>query len=494
MTQLPEVPRRDDLRVIAAPRVTRGMDLGQLVVEMVQRVADAVDADRGTLYLVDAANRSLSSIVAHLPELEGIRLAFGQGIAGKVAERGLSINVTDAAADPRHDASFDGKTGYNTRSILALPVRDSREHVIGVLQLLNAGDGSFAATHERQARELCAHIGQVLQATSLYADLKPQGTVEAERPGLAFRFNQIIGESAAMQRVYGLVEKAARTDATVLITGESGTGKELIARAVHVNGARGEGPLVKVDCTTLPEQLIENELFGHEKGAYTGADRASTGKVEAANGGTLFIDEIGELPLRLQGKLLRLIQDREFERVGGTQTLSSDIRIICATHRDLLGMVREGLFRGDLYYRIRVVPIEVPALRERGQEDLTRLVEYFVDRFARRHDRPIVRVTENALTRLHAHDFPGNVRELENTIESAVVLCDGGCIDAADLPLIESVQPRTASLGNPEVTMEQIELAHMRGVLAACGGNRSEAARRLGIGRNTLARRLGAAE
>jgi Nif-specific regulatory protein len=486
----------------AAPYLTRGIELDALLVAIVDTIVDRLAAERGTLYLVDGRTRTLSSVVAHLPELERIRLDFGQGIAGTVAAEGAILNVSNPAEDPRFDATFDQKTGFTTRSMLAVPIRDSSGEVIGVLQLLNAKHGRFAAEDEQSAVVLSSQAGRVLEATSLYAELRSHGPLElgAEprpQPGPSYTFNQIVGESQAMQSVYAVVRKAAGTVATVLITGESGTGKELIARAIHVNSPRGGGPFVKVDCTTLPEALIENELFGHERGAFTGADRTTHGKVEAARGGTLFVDELGELPLPLQAKLLRVLQDREFERVGGTETIAADIRVICATHRDLPAMIDAGTFREDLYYRVRVVPIELPPLRERGRTDVLRLVEHFVDRYAKRHGRPIRRVTEAALARLLAHHFPGNIRELENCIESAVVLCDGDTIDAEDLPLVTRAARSGASgggygprLGDPDVSLAEIERAHIRAVLDACASNQSEAARRLGIGRNTLARKL----
>jgi Nif-specific regulatory protein len=478
----------------AAPYLTRGVSLDALLVALVDDIVTRLDAARGTLYLVDGRTRTLSSVVAHLPELERIRLAFGQGIAGTVAAEGRVIALSDPAGDPRFDPTFDRQTGFSTRSMLVVPIRDSGGAVIGVLQLLNAAAGHFDTTATALAVELATAAGQVLEATSLYAELRARGPVDShsEQPGPRYTFNQIVGESPAMQAVYAIVRKAAGTDASVLITGESGTGKELIARAVHVNSPRRGGPFVKVDCTTLPDALIENELFGHERGAFTGADRTTPGKFEVADGGTLFIDEIGELPGHLQGKLLRVLQDREFERVGGTSTVKTDIRVICATHRDLAAMVDAGRFREDLYYRIRVVPIELPALRARGREDLLRLVEHFVDKYGRRHERSIQRVTPAAIERLVAHDWPGNIRELENCIESAVVLCDDGVIDGDALPLgrRRGGAARASELGDPELSLATIERLHIERVLAACGGNQSEAARKLGIGRNTLARKL----
>ena len=495
----------EPVSLAAAPYLTRGVSLDALLVAIVDTIVDRLAAARGTLYLVDGRTRTLSSVVAHLPELERIRLDFGQGIAGTVAAEGRVIAVAEPGDDPRFDATFDRQTGFVTRSMLVVPIRDSGGEVIGVLQLLNAARGQFDGDDEREAVVLARQAGQVLEATSLYAELRGRGPI-ARAPGPAddepspapagpsYTFNQIVGESPAMQAVYAIVRKAAGTTATVLITGESGTGKELIARAVHVNSPRRDGPFVKLDCTTLPEALIENELFGHERGAFTGAHATAPGKVEAAHGGTLFIDEIGELPPALQGKLLRVLQDREFERVGGTETIAADIRVICATHRDLPAMVDDGRFREDLYYRIRVVPIELPPLRERGRTDLLRLIEHFVDRFARRHGRPIDQISDPALARLLAHRFPGNIRELENCIESAVVLCEGGVIDADDLPLVRrrgaSGGSSAPQVGDPDVSLADLERAHIHAVVEACNRNQSEAARRLGIGRNTLARKL----
>ncbi|MFZ9888048.1 MAG: sigma-54-dependent Fis family transcriptional regulator [Myxococcota bacterium] len=505
-------PVNDPARSVAfaaAPFLTRGVELSALLEAVVLSIVQQLKADRGTLYLADGAQRTLTSLLAHLPELDQIRLDFDQGIAGTVASTGRALNVPNPLADSRFDPSFDEQTGYKTSSLLAVPIKDSGGAVIAVLQLLNAETGTFSEEDERLASELAVQAGKVLESTSLYANLRQAAFSEGPRPALAFRFNHIVGQSPVMNRVYELVEKAARTDATVLIQGESGTGKELIARAVHVNSPRKSAPFIKVDCTTLPEALIENELFGHERGAFTGADRTVPGKVEVAEGGTLFIDEIGELPLKLQGKLLRVLQDREFERVGGTKTVRANIRVICATHRDLAAMVDAGSFREDLYYRVRVVPLTLPPLRERGSEDLRRLIEHFVQKFTKRHGRPVHRVAEPAMQRLLGHDYPGNIRELEHCIESAVVLCEGGIIEADDLPLpgrrrhsgvmtsVSVAQAGTGSgpaehlqVGDPNRSLAEIEHEHIKRVVDACSGNQSEAARKLGIGRNTLARKL----
>jgi Nif-specific regulatory protein len=496
----------DAVALAAAPYLTRGVELTDLLGALVDAVVRQLDADKGTLYLVDGGAGMIMSVVTDVPG--GIRLAIGQGLAGAVALSGELVNVADARNDARFNPTMDHKTGYLTRSVLALPIKDSAGEVLGVLQVLNARKGAFSADDEVNARGLAKQAGSVLERTSLYAELKKKSPLSADRPHLAYRFNQIVGESEAMRSAYSVVEKAGRTDATVLITGESGTGKELFARAIHHNSTRRTGPFVKVDCTTLPEALIENELFGHEKGAFTGADKTTPGKFEAATAGTLFIDEIGELPLKLQGKLLRVLQDREFERVGGTKTLQADVRVVCATHRDLAAMVDDGTFREDLYYRIKVVPLHTPPLRERGTPDLLRLVEHFVSTFGRRHKRPQVSISDDAMIRLKAHSFPGNIRELEHVIESAVVMCDGDVIEARDLAIAQrrgtgssgSMSAVTGMplpsgvvgsvVGDPNLTLQQVEQEHIRLVLEAVGGNQSEAARRLGIGRNTLARKL----
>lgn len=291
----------------------------------------------------------------------------------------------------------------------------------------------------------------------------------------------IIGGSPAMGHVMDLVGSVAETEASVVIRGESGTGKELIARAIHAGSPRRFFPIVAVNCGAIPETLLESELFGHEKGAFTGAHYRRKGKIELANGGTLFLDEIGEIPAKMQVDLLRVLESHRFTRLGGTQEIESDFRLVCATNRDLEALVREEAFREDLYYRINVFSIDLPPLRDR-LEDIPLLTEHFVDKYARSMGKLPKEMTDEAVELLRSYDWPGNVRELENAIERAMVVGKTNRIRPEDLPLRveqESVRPRDRSL-------ESLECAHIERVLREESGNVSRAARVLGIDRGTL--------
>jgi Nif-specific regulatory protein len=472
-----------------ADLLARPVTKDQLLRAMVDTIQQELDAERATLYLVDADSGELVSRVAQLPELDEIRLAAGTGVAGHVAASGETIILPDVHGDPRWFEGIDAQTGFTTRSMLVVPVRDGGGTIRGVLQLLNRRHGMFAAGDAGLLEALAEQVAEALERTSM----RPTGD---RSRGLVLDgpFNQIIGTCPAMQRLFERVLAAAGTDATVLVRGASGTGKTLVARALHENSPRAARPFVHVDCTSLPAGLIESELFGHERGAFTGAERRVTGKFERADGGTLFLDEIGDVPLALQGKLLRFLQSQQFERLGGGRTLRADVRIISATNADLEGMMTAGGLRRDLYYRLRVVELEVPPLAARGATDLERLAEHFLAVYARRHRRPARGLTPAALARLRAHDWPGNVRELEHCIESAVVLSAAETIDAEQLPLPATAgdEATAAAAGYaPGTPLAEVERDHIRRTVEDCGGNRSEAARRLGIGRNTLSRKLG---
>ncbi len=305
---------------------------------------------------------------------------------------------------------------------------------------------------------------------------------------------EIIGSSPAMVHLMETVGQVADSEATVMVTGESGTGKELVAAAIHSNSPRKAGPFVKVNCAAITETLLESELFGHEKGAFTGAERRREGRFVQADGGSLFLDEVGEMPVAMQVKLLRVLQERELTRVGGESVIPVDVRLIVATNRDLAEMVAAGTFREDLYYRLNVVELRTPPLRER-REDIPLLADHFLKRFAEKNRKAVDCFSPRAMDLLIRHRWPGNVRELMNTIERAVVLTRGACLDVADFTALavdaDGAEGAAACGGAPaDVPLERIEREAIVNTLASTGGNKSEAARRLGITRKTLREKL----
>ena len=304
------------------------------------------------------------------------------------------------------------------------------------------------------------------------------------------RIEGIIGESGQMLEVLSLVRRVAPSEATVLIRGESGTGKELIAKAIHFASPRARGPLVKVNCAALPEALLESELFGHEKGAFTGAVTSRQGRFELANGGTLFLDEIGDLPLHLQAKLLRVLQEREFERVGSSRPVKVNVRILAASHRPLEALIKAGQLREDLYYRLNVVTILIPPLRER-RSDLSLLIDHFLRHFAEKNGKTIRGLTHEAREILLRYDYPGNVRELENLIERAVILTRDDVIGSGDLPLtVQDAEVEDEKGTNLTATVEGVERRMIRDALARSRGVQTEAAERLGISERALRYKL----
>ena len=296
------------------------------------------------------------------------------------------------------------------------------------------------------------------------------------------RYHRLVGESEAMRRVFVLVQRVAGTDANVLVTGENGTGKELVAHAIHEASERRSGPFVPINCGAIPEQLLESELFGHERGAFTDAHRMREGKLELAAGGTVFLDEIGELPTQLQVKILRFLQDKVIERVGGREPRRVDARVVAATNRDLKAMMAEGRFREDLFYRLSVVSIVVPPLRERG-DDLRLLAEYFLDYYARHHKRRIKGFTQSALRAIQAHAWPGNVRELENRIQRAIILAHDAYIRPEDLELAERAEDDAQSLQEVRDVAERRLLVN---ALTRNAGNITRAAREVKVSRPTF--------
>ena len=327
--------------------------------------------------------------------------------------------------------------------------------------------------------------------------LKEENRLLRQTLGRHFDSQNIIGKSPAMLKLLETVAQVAASEATVLISGDSGTGKELIAGAIHFNSLRKDGPFVKINCAAITETLLESELFGHEKGAFTGADRRKDGRFSQAHGGTLFLDEVSEMSLMMQVKLLRVMQEREFCRVGGEDTIKVDVRVIAATNKDLLEQVNAGAFREDLYYRLNVVELKVPPLSAR-KEDIPLLAQHFLETFAAKNHKEIKGFTPKAMDNLIRHDWPGNVRELMNAIERGVVLAQADYLGVDDFPFMQNSmhqnEPESADSGklpmNGDVPLEEVEKAAILKTLEAAGGNKSETARRLGITRKTLHKKL----
>lgn len=336
------------------------------------------------------------------------------------------------------------------------------------------------------------HLMAVVHKAFEVRALRDENRKLREELGHRYQFDNIIGRSPAMQEIFATIERVAPTRATVLLAGESGVGKDLIARAIHFHSPRRDHPFVKINCTALPENLMESELFGYEKGAFTGATNSKPGKFEQADTGTVFLDEIGDVPPSIQVKLLRVLQEREFERLGSNKTQHIDVRVIAATNQDLRAALEQGTFREDLYYRLNVVPINVVPLRERKQ-DIPSLVEHFLRKYSAETNNRVNGITQTALAKLMGYHWPGNVRELENVIERSLVMCNGPQLDASDIKLDNAPHPRAAGADfslPPGMTLDQYEQEIIREALKKADGNKSQAARLLGLTRNALRYRL----
>jgi Nif-specific regulatory protein len=414
------------------------------------------------------------------------RYALGEGITGTVAAQGEPIIVPQISRDERflHRAVTRRERRGAELSFVCVPILLHRRPV-GTLsiEVLYKPDREF----ERLLKFLRVVGSMISQAVRIHRLL------EAERQKLVsenaqlrselhqrYDFSNMVGTSGPMRHLYEQMARVAGSTTTVLVRGESGTGKELIARAIHHYSSRSKEPFITVNCAALPETLVESELFGHERGAFTGAENRKKGRFELANGGTIFLDEIGELSLTIQVKLLRVLQEREFERVGGTEPVRVDVRVIAATNRDLEKALAEGAFREDLYYRLNVFPIFIPPLRQR-KSDVLLLADHFVDKYARGHGKTIKRISTSAIDLLACYHWPGNVRELENTIERAVLLADGEVVHGHHLPPTLQTAEATGTVVTSSLAsaVASFERSLIEDALKTTRGNRSKAARLL---------------
>jgi Nif-specific regulatory protein len=500
--------RKALLALVDASQTINGeLELTEVFNKITEQAAAVFHAEGASVLLFDADRDELVFQTALGPAgglLEGERIKADQGIAGQVARTGRAVRVDDVRTNRHFFPGIDAKTNVQTHGLMAAPLL-RRGQLLGVVEVLNPQDRPNFEEADLELLKVFANL-----AAAAASNAKAFDQLSRENRGLreSIRSQKMVGESRAIKHVLELCEKVAQTNATVLILGETGTGKELIARTVHDLSDRRDKPFIAVNCAALAESLLESELFGHEKGAFTGASDRKLGRFELAEGGTLFLDELAEMDLATQVKLLRVLQEREFVRVGGTQTLTCDVRIVTATNRDLKKEIDAGRFRSDLFYRVNVFPIHAPPLRDRV-EDLPMLVEHFTREVVPSLNVAPLKVNDAAMSCMMSYDWPGNIRELRNVVERAALLA-GEQITPEHLPP-EIGGPRRDGLGSAGsaggVTgsvaggtaagpseggskLAEHERTLIRKALEETGWNQSAAARQLGISRDNLRYRL----
>jgi formate hydrogenlyase transcriptional activator len=498
---------RDRLRLLLeiTSSVTSRLDLRQMVEALSTNLFRVMQCDVSALLLPDSESGALRVSILHNPDArgpfrEGSLVPMNGSISGQVLRKAKSIQVDSferVRKDPEIYGNPDGHRLYERvlqeglRTGCYLPLL-GRDRVVGVLMLCRRSDNRFERDDVTLLEQVACQVAIAVENTLQYEkatkdrdhETKQRRYLEEEiRAGLG----EIVGESPALKTALSMVSVVAPTDSGVLILGETGTGKELVARAIHKLGSRSDKAFVKLNCAAIPLGLLESELFGHEKGAFTGAITQKTGRFDLADKGTLFLDEVGDIPLELQAKLLRVLQEQEFERLGSTRTHKVDVRLIAATHRDLPTMVKEGTFREDLYYRLKVFPIQVPALRQRT-EDIPRLVRHFTSVYSQRMNKRIDVIPPDTMDALLRYQWPGNVRELQNFIERAVILSPRSVLRAP----ISELEPFSSNKGLnlPMNGLAEVERDYILRALEASNWVISAAAARLGMKRTSLAYRM----
>ncbi len=472
--------------------LTSALDLQKTLCGILSSFTHFLGLNRGTITLLDERTQ-IASIAASFgltraQESRGL-YKIGEGITGEVLKTGEPIIISLISKDPR----FLNKTGSREKSeelsFLCVPIKQNNR-VIGALSADRLYQTDYPLQNDLQMLHITTTIiSHILQMYDLRELDRTRLLLLQENENLKselqhrFQFSEIIGHSHKMQEVFRLLSQVTQSTATVMIRGESGTGKELIANAIHYNSTRADKPFIKVNCSAIPDSLLESELFGHEKGAFTGAMNSKPGKFEMANSGTIFLDEIGDFPISTQVKMLRVLQSREVERLGSNKTIKLDVRVIVATNRNLEKDMQENRFREDLYYRINVFPVFLPSLRER-KTDILLLAEFFLEKYAKQNEKKITSITTPAINMLMSYHWPGNVRELENCIERAVLLCDGHAIRGTHLPpTLQFAEPLPASKKGwgLEQAVQQMEQEMIIQSLKKHHGNQRHAAIELGV-------------
>jgi Nif-specific regulatory protein len=476
--------------------LAESLDLEETLTSMLKSFDTHLKLRRGMITLLDPDTETINVRLAHGLSKKSQSLAsykVGEGIIGLVVQKGKEIIVPDISKDPRflHKTRSRKQEKGKKIAFFCVPIKLEGK-TIGALSV----DKQSGPKDDFEANVRLLNV----TATMVAQAVKLNKLVESDRKKLReenvrlrreikshFNIHNMVGTSNAMKEVYSLIEQVSNSNATVLLRGESGTGKDLVAHAIHYNSLRADKPFVKVNCTALPDTLLESELFGHEKGAFTGAAERKLGRFERAHGGTIFLDEIGDFSLNLQVKLLRVIQFKEFERVGGLETIKTNVRIVVATHKNLEEQIKEGLFREDLYYRINVFPIYMPPLRER-KDDIMLLADHFLEKIATENNKNISRISTPAIDMLTRYHWPGNIRELENCIERAVLLCNDDVIRSEHLPPSLQMAKKTEPVTQRSLTeiIENKERELIVDALKKFDGKQRKTAKELGISERIL--------
>ncbi len=463
-----------------------------LLTRILESATKLSEGEASSLLLVNVQNNKLYFEIAlgsKGADVKRYSLNMGEGIAGWVAQNNRSLIVNDVDADPRFFSDISKQIGFPTTSILAVPMR-IKDQCVGVIEIINKKDGKPFRQDDLEWLEVFATQAAIaIQNARLYEKVKEEVYLLQDQIKEKEGFHTFIGQSKIIQEKLEIVDRIAKSDSSVLILGESGVGKELFAEQIHLRSPRRDKAFIRVNCAALPENLLESELFGHVKGAFTDALNDRRGRFELADGGTIFLDEIGEIPLSIQSKLLRVIQQKTFERLGSSESLTVDVRILAATNRDIEGAVETGQFRNDLYYRLNVLPLYIPPLRQRP-EDIPPLADFFLKKVNRATNKQVLGFTDEAMDSLLSYSWPGNIRELENAVERAVVISQESYIRPEDLILSSSMKNQEQDYQGKTLkeALNLFKKHFIKKVLESNNWKQTETAKILGIQRTYLSR------
>ena len=473
-----------------ASRWHQTLDTQSLLEQIAEASTRLLLAERASIFVWDRRSKTLIARPALGVESGELRIADHKGVVGHVVQTGQSMRVDRDAGQQLIDRHTDRQLGFQTRTLLCVPLRRANGDVVGAFEMINKRQGDFTAEDEEALTELAAHAANALQNSQQFERLLVSRRLLADDAAAKVQW---IGASPAIQTLRATIERVASTDLSLLILGENGTGKEVVSQWIHYRSPRRDEPFVAVNCAAIAETLLESELFGHEKGAFTDAHQSRPGKFELACGGTIFLDEIGDLSPSGQAKLLRVLEEKVIVRVGGSVPIAIEARVVAATNHDLARMVQAGKFREDLFFRLHVVTLELPPLRTRGQ-DILLLADHFLGRFCAQAHRPVPQLTPAAQQRLLTHTWPGNVRELRNLMERLAYLSDAEVVDVADLAFVLGAAKRSGASVASELPLnlatQTFQMEYIREHIERSQGNISLAAQRMGLHRSNLYRKM----